>query len=752
MAPEVFESRLQECIADLPGVLVIRDDILVVGHGETDSEALENHDENVIGLLERARKMNLKLNKSKVKLREAEIKFMGHVISKDGLKPDPDKVAAIKNMPKPTSKPEVLTLLGFLNYLSKFLPKLSEVSAPLRELTTNQAKFTWARQHDETFATIKQLVIQHPVLKFYNIEEEVTIQTDASEKGLDAVLLQNGQPVAFASRTLSPTEQRYATIEKECLAIVFGCERFNQYVACREKISMVTDHKPLESIFKKSLLSAPCRLQRMLLRLQRYNLSVKYTPVSQMFLADHLSRAAQREMVKSEESFQVFSLELENTNPMHTLKVTPERLDQLQCCTGQDEALQTLKTTILTGWPEQREQVPINIREYWAYREELTVHNGVLFKGSRVIIPRIMRPEVKSKIHSSHQGVEVCLRKARDTVFWPNMNAEVRDQIQQCSVCNEFQVKNQKQPMQSHHLPDRPWSRVATDQFKLFGKEFIVLVDFFSDFIEVKHLQENTSSVVIEFLKEQFSRYGIPDTLITDNGPQFTSDEFRHFLRDWEFLHVSSSPHHHKSNGKVESAVKVAKSLLKKAQKDNKDPWLAILDQRNTPSEVLGTSPAQRLMNRRTRTLLPTATNLLYPKVPVDVNEKLKWKRQKAKWYHDRSARALPEIEVGQEVRVAPLQKNETWIDRSYLVKTSGSSQVIRRNREFLNPAEKQAVLHQSVRSNQASLEENQPVVCGTQPSSPNNKTTTVKFPPPATKATRTRVIKTPAKFRDYVT
>ena len=144
----------------------------------------------------------------------------------------------------------------------------------------------------------------------------------------------------------------------------------------------------------------------------------------------------------------------------------------------------------------------------------------------------------------------------------------------------------------------------------------IVLVDFFSDLIEVKHLQENTSSVVTEFLKEQFSRYGIPDTLITDNGPQFTTDEFRHFSRDWEFLHVLSSPHHHKSNGKVESAVKVAKSLLKKAQKDNKDPWLAILDQRNIPSKVLGTSSAQRLMKRRTRTLLPTATNLVYPKVP----------------------------------------------------------------------------------------------------------------------------------------
>ena len=128
---------------------------------------------------------------------------MGHVISKDGLKPDPEKVSAVKNMLKPTSKAEVLTLLGFINYLSKFLPKLSNMSAPLREFTVGQSKFAWAKQHDEAFTAIQQLVIQHPVLKFYNIEEEVTIQTDASDKGLGAVLLQSGQPVAFASRTLS---------------------------------------------------------------------------------------------------------------------------------------------------------------------------------------------------------------------------------------------------------------------------------------------------------------------------------------------------------------------------------------------------------------------------------------------------------------------------------------------------------------------------------------------------------------------
>ena len=240
------------------------------------------------------------------------------------------------------------------------------------------------------------------------------------------------------------------------------------------------------------------------------------------------------------------------------------------------------------------------------------------------------------------------------------MNAEVRDQIKQCSICNEFQAKNQKLPMQSHELPDRPWSRVAADQFKLHGKDYIVLVDFYSDFIEVKKLEENTSSSVIEFLKEQFSRYGTLDTVVTDNGPQFSHQESHQFTLNWEFVHVSSSPHHHKSNGKVESAVKIAKSLIKKSLKDNKDPWLAPLDQRNTPTESIGTSPAQRLMSRRTRTLLLTATNLLYPKVPESVTEKLKLKRQKAKWYHDRSSRSLPEIDKGPDIRVSPLQKNQT--------------------------------------------------------------------------------------------
>jgi len=199
-------------------------------------------------------------------------------------------------------------------------------------------------------------VTNHPVLKYYDINDEVTIQCDASERGLGATLLQNRQPVAFASRTLSAVEQRYAQIEKECLAIVFGCQKFSKYITRREKVTVESDHKPLQSIFKKSLLCAPSRLHRMMLRIQRYNLQVVYKPGAQMFVADHLSRAFLKHTGPEDEEFQVFALGLETMNPFDTIKISSERLPQLQKATEQDPVMQTLKTTILIGWPERREE------------------------------------------------------------------------------------------------------------------------------------------------------------------------------------------------------------------------------------------------------------------------------------------------------------------------------------------------------------------------------------------------------------
>ena len=168
----------------------------------------------------------------------------------------------------------------------------------------------------------------------------------------------------------------------------------------------------------------------------------------------------------------------------------PERLAHLQKCTGQDPALQTLKETVLAGWPEKREQAPEQIRDYWNFIDEITKHNGVLFKSNRVVILRVMRPNTLSPIHSSHQGAKSCLRKARDIVFWPGLSKDAKDVVENCSVCAEYQPGNPKQPMQTQKIPDRPWSRLSADIFALKGKQYISLVDHYSDFIEVGELPD----------------------------------------------------------------------------------------------------------------------------------------------------------------------------------------------------------------------------------------------------------------------
>ena len=238
------------------------------------------------------------------------------------------------------------------------------------------------------------------------------------------------------------------------------------------------------------------------------------------------------------------------------------------------------------------------------------------------------------------------------------------------------------------------------DLFTTDQKNYLVTVDHYSDFWELDQVEDTSASTIIACCRSHFSRHGIPDTALSDNGPQFSSLEFAEFSREWEFQHQTSSPYNSQSNGKIEAAVKIAKKLLKKATRENKDPWKAILDWRNTPTESMSTSPVQRLMARRTRTLLPTANSLLKPTIATSVPEKIIVRRKKAKLYFDRSARKLPDLKSGQTVRIQthPGTTDKKWrlgtclrqvAPRSYLVATGG--QTYRRNRKHLRPTDEPA-------------------------------------------------------------
>ena len=339
-APEIFQRTMDQMVEDLDGVEVIMDDVIVAGDETT-------HDERLQKFLERASKKGLKLNKEKCKIRQREVPYVGHLLTADGLKIDPQKVKAIDEMPEPKTKEDVKRFLGFVQFLSRYLPGLSKVDAPLRELEKSDVLFHWDHPQMESFKKIKQLVSQAPVLQYYDVNKPVTIQCDASGKGLGAVLLQDNKPVCYDSRALTDIETRYAPIETEMLAVVFACRKFHQYIYGRSVV-IETDHKPLQAISSKPLSQVPLRLQKMILNVRVYDVAIRYIPGSKQVLADTLSRASvQNDDNGAYEEFQEINV---------GLSVSDERRNEFQKETKiiRDPELQAVLTMVKNGWPETK--------------------------------------------------------------------------------------------------------------------------------------------------------------------------------------------------------------------------------------------------------------------------------------------------------------------------------------------------------------------------------------------------------------
>ena len=343
------------------------------------------------------------------------------------------------------------------------------------------------------------------------------------------------------------------------------------------------------------------------------------------------------------------------------------------------------------GWPDQKKLVSPEVQPYSKCREEMTIQNGLIFKCDRVVIPKGLRPVMLKKLHSSHLGIEGSLRMAREAFYWPLMNGDVKDYITQCSICNTIKPEQCREPLRPHEVPNRPWEKVGTDLFTFNNQSYLVTVDYYSNFIEMDRLRETSSRSIIKALKTHFSRHGIPDVLISDNGPQYSSGEFHKFTQEWEFKHVTSSPHYPRSNGKAESAVKTCKTLLKKASLAKTDVYLSLLDHHNIPTEQTGYSPAQRLFGRRTRTLLPIPTKLLDPSTPVNIKTTIISHKDRQASYYNQVSKTLPELHPGDVVRMR-LPGQNTWskaickdqaAPRSYTVECNG--QVYHRNRKDLS-------------------------------------------------------------------
>ncbi|UYV64758.1 K02A2.6-like [Cordylochernes scorpioides] len=614
-APEYFQKVMSIILQGMNGVKCYLDDILIFA---SDSKT---HDRILRFVLRKLKEAKVTLNKAKCVFGVPRINFLGHILYEDGIRPDPAKIEAVAKMPAPTDVHGVRRFLGML-------------------LVKGQ-DFVWDCSQERAFRKLKELLTTQPILAAYDIRKPTMVSSDASSYGLGAVLKQEGKngiwrPVAYSSRTMTPTEKRYAQIEKETLAITWACERFQDFLLGKS-FRIETDHKPLIPLFStKELSSLTPRLQRFRMRMMRFGFEIVHIPGKGLLDADALSR---QPLLTTEGG------ENERPTSAHIKAV-------LSCITDKDEMLtkifeaqqedMTLKAVVNyleQGWPDKKKMSQA-LLSYWHAKDELGVQNGLLMRSCRLVIPASMKLEILDMLHAGHFGITKTRLRARETVWWPGISEEIAETI-------------------------------GMDLFKFENKLYLVVNDYCSRFPEMIQLDRLTANVVVHSCKSTFARHEIPETVVSDNGTQFgVAREFANFARQYGFTHVTSSPRFPQSNGMAEAGVKIAKLILKK----NQDPSLGLLEYRSTPLEN-GYSPAELLMGRKLRTTLPIAPENLNPRL-VDSQT---LRRKEGRMRKDMKSRYDHAAEL-RTWRSYPKQKAST--PRSYMVDTPVGT--VRRNRFHL--------------------------------------------------------------------
>ena len=425
------------------------------------------------------------------------------VLTADGIKPDPKKVETIKKWAMPQNVTELQSFLGSVNYLSHFIPGLCQLCKPLQALIKKNSEYVWTDVHDRVFQELKDRASKDCLIQFYDPHKPLFIECDASKQGIGCMMLQpddnipadvnhgipsNLWPVAYASKSLSEAEQNYANIERELLGVVFSLETLKLFSSGRQ-MNIITDHKPLTSLFSKCLANTSPRLARMMLH------------ISDLMLMSFTKKA-----VKC--FFQMLCPDCHFT--------------------AQDKENSQRSRD---GWPGNANECAEPAQPYFTYREELTIVDGLLVKGNRIVIPTDMRHDCLETLHAPHLGLQKTLLRACTSVFWPGMTANIKIQISNCSACHKFQTKQLTETLRNELPTTQPWTCLATDIFEYGGKSYIIVVDQYSIFIVVHKVSDHSSEQTVATFLQIFSKFGVLDEIHSDRGSKFTSQLFLSFCK-----------------------------------------------------------------------------------------------------------------------------------------------------------------------------------------------------------------------------
>ena len=508
-APSMFQRIMEGVLRGIPGICVYIDDILV--SGRTDQEHLQNLE----AVLKRLEEAGARLKREKCFFMLPSVEYLGFRISAAGLQPTTAKVEAIQRAPAPTDVSQLKSFLGLINYYGKFLPNLSSVLAPMYRLLQKESTWIWSDEQQKSFNMVKSLLTSDRLLVHYDPSKKLILACDASPYGVGAVLShreENGQekPIAFASRSLGVAEKKYSQLEKEGLAIVFAVKRFHQYLFGRHFI-ILSDHKPLQHLFDETRATptmASARIQRWALTLGGYDYTIAYKPGQDHANADLLSR-----LPVSGAPTVVPDLP-EMVLLMETLSSSPVTASQISKWTSQDTLLAKVKEHVLNGWHQVSDEIPNSYRKF---QEELSVFDGCILRGNKVIIPPEGRTRVMDLLHEGHPGTSRMKELARSFVWWPGIDHDLQERVKGCEPCQHLRHNPAPAPLHPWEFPHHPWERIHADFAGPFqGKMFLIVVDAFSKWLEVKPLAAATSTVTIEHLREIFATHGLITSHIGD--------------------------------------------------------------------------------------------------------------------------------------------------------------------------------------------------------------------------------------------
>ncbi|KAL0148840.1 hypothetical protein M9458_055849 [Cirrhinus mrigala] len=558
------------------------------------------------------------------------------------------KSKTYKKRQTPQSKDDLHRFMGTMNYLSPYIPKFADKAHSLRGLLRNDSQWMWDTDYQKCFEDLKSTVTVDACLKYYNPTTTLTLEVDASQRGIGVALVQDNRPIAFGSKTLTECQSRYSKIEREMLAIVYGMQQYHTYLYGKSFI-VVTDHKPLVTICTMSLHAAPPRLQRMLIMMQGYNYSIVYRPGNQMILADTLSRLPNpenNEDIELDERIDGLDAEFEDPEH-HTVAIknfSPNKQEALRTETAKDPKLSALKEIIHQGWPDRIQDLPKDLRNYWPFRDELAIEAGVVFKGRQVLISESMTTDILTTCRPP-------------------------------STCAEHQDAQPKELI-PHKTPIKPWQYLSSDLFEIHGHQYLLTVDRYSKYPLVDEMPIPASShAVAQKMQCYTPLFGRPDEIMTDNGPQYTGQPFKKFMADWGIKHTTSSPHYPKSNGFIERHVRQIKSIIKKTIQHKGDVQVALLQVRATPIDSDLPSPAELLLGRPVTTLLPSHAD----PGKLEHRQCLEKRTTIMKTHHDQcSGRNLP-LFRGQSVRVLDKERR-TWHPGTILGKMQRAKKLLGSN------------------------------------------------------------------------